>query len=460
MRILWKLLVCLIVVSGLQMTMPLLAASPAIAGRPASHPRFLAAADQVIAIKAGQLYEPLSGKLLLNQVVIIHGDRIAEVGANLAIPTGARVIDLSAATVMPGMTDAHVHVYSEGENPSEHALHGLAAAQRDLNAGFTTVLDMDSRGGFGTVDLRDLIDSGLVEGPRMQVVGQALNYRNGFYAKDPETSRYYSGRTDNKDINGPWLARAAVREAKQHGVDYIKIYTTGDYFGETHLWKPDGSFEVFTPLTNDEVEAIVDEAHRLGLRVACHSYNGTPSDPCLTAGVDSPNHLLQLDAGGVRLLQEKHLPFVPTIDDLLIFEKLDLLESGGRNTRLKMLETAFRRAHTAGIEIVFGSGATEPEVPHGQQADQFKIFLMWGMTPAEALRTTFLAAPRVLNYKWDRQIGTIDKGKFADIIAVAGNPLQDITEMERVKFVMKGGMVVRDEQSVAAKRAYALEHGQ
>src|ERR1700730_18236941 len=157
---------------------------------------FLAPADQVIAIKAGKLYDPVAGKLLNDQVVIIHGDRISDVGINLPIPGGARIIDLGRATVMPGMIDAHVHVYRDGDSPASHALSGLAAAQRDLNAGVTSLLDLDSGGGVGTGDLLDLINSGLVQGPRMQVVGQSLNNRNMSYVRDPETSRYYSGRTE------------------------------------------------------------------------------------------------------------------------------------------------------------------------------------------------------------------------------------------------------------------------
>ncbi len=420
---------------------------------------FVVPADEVTVIKAGQLYDPAVGKMLSNQIVIIHGDRITDVGSGLSIPAGARVIDLSEAYVLPGMTDGHAHVYRDGDNPGQHAINAVAAAQRDLDAGFTSLRDMDSGGGFGTVDLRDLIDYGLVLGPRMQVVGQSLNARGHGYESDPETTRFYSGRTDNKDINGSWLARAAVREAKQHGVDYIKIYSTQDFVGEQYLWNPDdASLQVFPSLSNEEAEAIVDEAHRLGLKVACHSYLGTANDPCLVAGVDAPQHLIQLDDAGVKILLQKHLIYTPTIDDIVNLERQELAATGGRNSTLKMLEAAFKKAHAAGVEIAFGSGATGTAVPHGKQADQLKWMVKWGMTPVEALRTTFIAAPRNMNYHFERQVGTIEKGKYADIIAVAKNPLQDVTEMERVTFVMKGGYVVRDNSSAAAQAAYKMEH--
>jgi imidazolonepropionase-like amidohydrolase len=145
------------------------------------------------------------------------------------------------------------------------------------------------------------------------------------------------------------------------------------------------------------------------------------------------------------MLLQKKLFFVPTIDDLISLEKPDLRETGGRNSRLKLMEQAFKRALAAGVTIVFGSGATSSTIPHGRQADQFVYFVKWGMTPAQALQTAFLPAARMLNYGWDSHIGSIEKGKFADIIAVAGNPLDDVNEMERVKFVMKGGLVVRND---------------
>ena len=234
------------------------------------------------------------------------------------------MIDLSAVSVMPGMIDAHVHVNAGGDTPAERAIWTVSSAQADLDAGFTTLKDMDSRGGFGTVDLREMIDHGVIMGPRMQVVGQALNPRNSGYIKDTSSDRFYTGRTEGKDVNGPWLARAAVREAKNHGVDYIKIYSTQDYVGDVGLWNADGNLQVFHSLTTEEVSAIVDEAHRLGLKVACHSYDGTKADPCLLAGVDEPNHLLQLDADGVALIKKAHSIFMPTVEDLIGHEKEDL----------------------------------------------------------------------------------------------------------------------------------------
>ena len=405
---------------------------------------YLAPSDRVIAIRAGHLFDPRSGNLLDNQVVLVRGERIAEVGPAVQIPAGAMVIDLSTATILPGMIDAHVHVNTGGATLAQRTLRALANAQIDLATGFTTVLDMDSRGTFYTVDLRDAINAGNVQGPRMQVVGQSINPRATNYY--PDTSeRSYGGYTENKNVNGPLLARAAVREAKLHGVDYIKIYTTQDFAGTLHMWRPDATLVDSPSLSFEEVQAIVDEAHRLGVKVACHAYGGEGMHSCINAGVDAPNHLLGLDDDGVKALLDKKLPYVPTVDDLIALEKGDLDATGGRNSRLKMLEQAVRRAVAANVPIVFGSGVTSEHIPHGRQANQFAYYARWGMGPVKALQTAFLPAARLLNYDMENEIGSLEKGKFADVIAVSGNPTVDVTEMERVKFVMKGGAVIRND---------------
>ena len=409
--------------------------------------RFITPPTQVVAIRAGRLFDSRAGTLLNNQVIVIRGDRIADVGAAVAIPSDARIIDLSAATVLPGMIDAHVHLFPADDlSESTRTIVGVANAQTDLNAGFTTVLDMDSRGGFGTVDLRNAINRGLVMGPRMQVVGQSLNQR----AATPYPAlfnRFIDRFTEEKNVNSPWLGRAAVREVKLHGADWVKIYTTQDFVGdEYNVWKPDGTLVNSPSLTEEEVMAIVDEAHRLGLKVACHTYGGEGQLSCLKAGVDAPNHLTDLDDASLKLLIDKRLPLEMTVDDLVSLEPGDLKTTGGKNSRLKMAEQAFKKARAAGVPIVFGSGATSATIPHGIGADQFAYFVKWGMTPAQALQTAYLPAATMLNYHWEQHVGSIEKGKFADIIAVAGNPLMDVSEMQRVRFVMKGGLIVRNDQ--------------
>ena len=423
----------------------LFAGLAALSGHAQTTGKYLAPRDQLVAIRAGRLFDARSGTMLSNQVVIVRGDRITEAGSGLAIPSGANVIDLSNATVMPGMIDAHVHINTGGETEAQRTLIALSNAQIDLAAGFTTVLDMDSRGGYNTVDIRDQINSGRVQGPRMQVAGESLNPRAANYYPDVRTGRFQEGFIENKNVNGPWLARAAVREAKLHGVDWVKIYTTQDFAGTMHMWTPDATLVNSPSLTFEEVQVIVDEAHRLGLKVACHTYGGEGMASCINAGVDAPNHLLELDQDGIKVLLQKRLPFEATLDDLIALEKGDLEATGGRNSRMKLAEQAVRRAVVAGVPIVFGSGATSAAIPHGKQANQFAYYAKWGLTPTQALQTAYLNAAHMLNYGIEKDIGTIEKGKFADIIAVSGNPLADVSEMERVRFVMKGGTVIRND---------------
>jgi imidazolonepropionase-like amidohydrolase len=425
--------------------------------RPPQLSPYLARPDAVVAVRAGRLFDAKAGRMLSSQVILIRGDRIVDVGSNVTIPADARVIDITSGTVLPGMVDGHVHMSQPTPNESvEHrTMVMLQSAQRDLNAGFTTVIDMDSRGGFGTVELRDGINRGLAQGPRMQVAGQSLNQRAT--APYPNVAPgFYSGTTEGKNLNGPWLGRAAVRESKLHGVDWIKIYTTQDFVGEEiHEFNPDGSLVASPSLTFEEVLAVVDEAHRLGLKVACHTYGGEGMRSCVNAGVDLNMHMVELyrDDALLNTIVQKKLPIMTTLDDLVYQEpgdKRELAELGltGKGlTRWQMLEQTFKKLLKAGVAVPFGSGAVAGDgaFPHGRQADQFAMMTKWGMTPAQALQTTFIAAPSVLSYGWNDRVGTIEKGKFADLIAVSGDPLSDITEMERVRFVMKGGIVVRND---------------
>jgi imidazolonepropionase-like amidohydrolase len=409
----------------------------------------LTAQEQPIAIRAGRLFDAKAGTMLQNHVVLIRGERIVDVGASVTVPAGARVIDLSNATVLPGMIDAHVHVALNVPNESfeHHTFVMIQSAQRDLDAGFTTIVDMDSRGGFGTVELRNAINSGLVRGPRMQVAGQSLNPRASVQTPNTTTG-LFSGFTENKNINGPWLARAAVRELKLHGTDWAKIYTTQDFVGdELREFRPDGSLVAIPSLTLEEVQAIVDESHRMGLKVACHTYGGEGMRSCVEAGVDLPMHLLELykDDALLKVIVRRKLPVMMTLDDLIGLDESNRRLTGGKTSRLAMGELTFRKLLAAGVPSPFGSGAVPERYPHGKQANQFAYFVKWGMMPAQALQTAFLTAANVLNYGWSDRVGSLEKGKYADVIAVSGDPLSDVTEMERVKFVMKGGQIVRND---------------
>ena len=407
---------------------------------------FLAPPDQVVAVRAGRLYDGRSGTLANNQVILIRGDRIADVGPNVSIPPGARVIDLSNATVLPGMIDLHVHLFPQGPDAvgrsnQYRTMMAVDHARINLAAGFTTMVDLDSRGGYGTVDLRNAINAGMIQGPRLQVSGPSLNPRGSFPV--PGGTEIF---TDEKNVTSPWLGRKAVRERKLHGADWIKLYTTIDFTGmDFYEFKSDATMVASPSLTREELDAIVDEAHRQGLRVACHAYGGPGLYDCIASGVDMTQHALDLDDASLKLLLDRKLPLVMTIDDLISLEALDLRLTNGRNSRLKQAEASFQKAFQAGVPFAFGSGATSSAIPHGKQADQFAVMVKWGMTPVEALDTAFNVAAKYLNYGWDDRVGTIERGKFADLTAVPGNPLSDVTEMERVRFVMKGGVVVRND---------------
>ena len=425
-----------------------------------------------VAIRAGRLFDPRTGTNLANQVIVIQGDRITDVGPadRVKIPAGARVLDLSRTTVLPGLIDRHVHLI-DGPEPNEARalLVGQHYALANLYAGFTTLQDLNSPYTYATVDLRDAINKGVTVGPRLQVSGPGLDPRGVTEYPAPSGVFPFGQGTgmpswqNSQNINSPWLARAAVRDHSHYGTDWIKIYETEDYEGGGYpnpygagAFMPDGKMINVPSLTLEENEAIVDEAHRRGLKVACHAYGGEGLRICLEAGVDMPIHVIVgvtgaagLDDETIRLFKKPLAdgtlrPVNQTIWDLAgPLEQADLKASGGKTTRLRLTELSFKKLVAAGVTQTFGSGAYT--VGHGVQAYQFGIYVKWGMSPAQALRMATSDAAATLNYDLGNQVGYVEKGRFADLVAVSGDPLADITEMERVKFVMKGGVVFRNE---------------
>ena len=427
---------------------------------------------QGVAIRAGRLFDPKSGTNLPNQVIVIKGDRIADVGPadRVQVPSGARIIDLSRATVLPGLIDRHVHLIQDQQpNDSRAGLLGLHNALMNLHAGFTTLQDMGSPFTYATVELRDAINKGLVPGPRLQVAGPQLNPRGATYYAAPSVVTPFGLGPGAPvwqlagDVNSPWLARAAVREHSHYGTDWIKVYETEDYEGggypepsDAGAFTPDGKMINVPSLTLEENQAIVDEAHRRGLKVACHAYGGEGLRNCLAAGVDMPMHVIVGVTGAEGLDEEPLRLFkVPLADgsqrqvmqtlwDLIgDLETKDLKATHGKTTRFKLTEASFKRLIAAGVTEVFGSGAYTGG--YGVQAFQFGYYVKWGMSPANAIRMATSNAAATLNFDLGKQVGSIDKGKFADIVAVSGDPLADVTELERVRFVMKGGVIFRND---------------
>jgi imidazolonepropionase-like amidohydrolase len=435
-------------------------AQPAVAALPPAWilpPQAQPAPAQTVAVRAGRLFDPRTGTLLTNQIVVIRGDRIVDVGSGVQIPAGARVVDLSRATVLPGLIDTHLHVMdgnpliapggpgitpgtTGAATPAAQGLQyrelvALVNAQRDLSAGFTTVVDLMTHGGwYGTVDLRNAIDNGLVQGPRMQVAGPGIVATNKANAAFPLLNEAPIANLGAQVANGPDAVRAAVREQAHYGVNWIKIYSTQEY-----RFEPNGTMVNTPTFTLEETQAIVNEAHRNGLKVACHAYGGEGLHNCIQAGVDVPTHGVDLDDESLKLLLEKKLPLTSTMFDLS-FE--DAQEMGRWGTsRWRFMEKSFKKANAAGVVQPFGSGAGP--FPHGTQVDQFAYLVKWGKTPAQALTSAMTIAANLIG--WQDSVGAIEKGKFADLVAVAGDPLADITEMSRITFVMKGGQVIRND---------------
>jgi len=407
------------------------------------------ATNRVVAIRAGRMFDSNNGRMLVDQVIVARGNRIQAVGpaADVMIPQGAEVVDLSHATVLPGLIDAHTHVFLTGESHGRYeeqllkeswqyrTIEAVLNARRDLEAGFTAMRDVETEGAmYSDVDVRDAINRGLIPGPRLQVATRALSTTGGYplegYSPEVEVPKGV------EIVDGADAARQAVREQISHGADLIKIYTTHHFH-----WTPDGKMVATPTFTLAEEQAIVDEAHREGVKVACHAYGGPGLDNCIEAGVDSIEHGLDLHDDQIARMIAKGIWLVPTLYVYEFEQEEDLAATGGITSRARIHEVSFRKAVAAGVKIAFGTDVGP--FPHGTQAKEFTYMVRFGMTPAAAIQSATMRAAELMS--WQDRLGSIEKGKYADLVAVAGDPLADVTELERVKFVMKGGEVVRNE---------------
>jgi imidazolonepropionase-like amidohydrolase len=412
-----------------------------------------AQAPATLAIRAGHLFDSKSGKILDNQVILIAGEKIADVGSaeRVQIPKDAWVIDLSKATVLPGLIDGHTHVFGFGldgltpggppfaspinDTREYRTLLALANAQKDLRAGFTTLRDLMSHGGgYADVDIKRAINRGYFEGPRMQVSTMGLVATGEGILGSPEVNLPRNYQT----VDGPWTARQAVREQIHYGADWIKFHSTADY-----EFEPDGSLRSDPTFTKEEVEAIVDEAHRHGKRAACHAFGGQGLRNCIEAGADTIEHAIELDEATADLMKKKgiYLELTAYHYSLSDYTARDAKSTGGKYSLQEMREKSGRLAIARGVKISFGSGVGP--FPHGTQAAEFAYLVKYGMSPSQAIQAATAVAAEMMG--WQDRIGSVEKGKFADIVAVSGDPLRDITELQRITFVMKGGQVIRND---------------
>jgi imidazolonepropionase-like amidohydrolase len=402
----------------------------------------------VVAVKCGKLIDGEGGAPIANAVVVIEDDRIKSVGAaaSVAIPAGAEVIDLSSMTVLPGLIDCHTHLtmqlggnyYKEvaTKSAADHAVLAPKFALATLEAGFTTVRDVGA-GGYVDVALRNAIDRGDLLGPRMVCATLGVGATGGHF-DESGLSPFLEIHEPSGIADGPDAIRHLIREEIKHGATVIKMAATaGVLSNEDSVGAPQ--------FTLEEEKALVDEAHMWGRKVAAHAHGADGIRRAVEAGVDSIEHGSLLDDAGIALMKQKGTTFVPTL-----FVGAYLLENAAKmgipqhqidKSKLIAMQSrdAVRRAAAAGVKMAFGTDAGV--FPHGLNGHEFALLVASGLTPAQAIQDATKDAAALLG--WSESVGRVAPKLYADLIAVAGDPLADVTQLEHVAFVMKGGRIVK-----------------
>jgi len=413
----------------------------------------------VSVIRAGTLIDGRSDQPRHNQVIVVRGTRIERIedAAGAKVPAGAIWIDLGRATVLPGLIDAHTHIFLQGENPAEggydiqllkwglafRAARATVSARRALEQGFTTIRDVETEGaGYGDIGIKQAVDRGYIPGPRIFTSTRAISTTGGYPLEDyaPEISVPKGVQI----IDGPVEARKAAREQLDHGADWIKVYMTH------RSWlDPQGRLVSQPTLTLEELRAIVDEAHGWKRKVACHAYNGDGLHRALDGGCDSIEHGLELDDAAIAQMVRQGTWYCPTLSAYFYYWAPEDTPAGRRDRkRAELHSVSFQKALRAGVKIAFGTDVggfpwTEPI------AQEFRRMVELGMSPMDAIRSATSRAAEMLDRTGE--LGVVAPGAYADLIAVAGDPLKDIGELERVGFVMKDGSVFKNELKAETK---------
>jgi len=396
-----------------------------------------------IVLHAARLLDIETGRISSPGEVLVQDERIAEAGSAVTHPAGAQVLDLGDTTLLPGLIDSHVHLFlhpgaedlqTVQESVPQRTIVATLAARDDLMAGFTAERDMGTEGaGSASTAVRNAIDKGLIPGPRLRVSGNAVDILGGHedaIGYNPE-QRVLPNATY---ANNPAELVAVIREQIKEGADFIKIYETGeDSFRN-------GQFSTPYQYTEAELSAAVGEAARVGKRVAVHATGEPGALYAVRAGVASVDHAYQLSDETMRLMHEKQIPAVPTFTIAEYFsEHPSSPEEATWGQMLEFHAQQFRKQLAAGVPMAIGSDVGP--FPHGTQAREFVLMVKYGMTPLAALQADMINGAKLLG--WRGEIGALKPGYFADIVAVPGNPLQDISVVQKVDFVMKGGIIYR-----------------